>query len=76
MTDPRDPLSAQFGAALDQPAVKTYVPSPLAALGLTARTCHGISGSGGPPGGGNGGGSAPRSLASAARKGGRDQGHH
>jgi hypothetical protein len=78
MSNSGDALVARLVSSLDRrTALASYVPPALAVIGLTARTSHGISGSGGGPQGGNNGGdkSAPRSLASAARKGGRGQ-HH
>jgi hypothetical protein len=58
MSDARDPLMTRLTTALDRrTAVKTYVPPALAAIVLTTRATHSISGSVSHPNSGKGNGS-------------------
>ena len=58
MFDARDPLMARLASSLDRrTAVKTYVPPALAAIVLTTRATHSISGAVSHPNAGKGNGS-------------------
>jgi hypothetical protein len=75
MVDARDPLMAQLGSRLDRrTAVKTYAPPALAAIVLTTRATHSISGATTHPNSGRGNGSEGNPDQDPGNSGGHNNG--